>query len=44
MGRNASVMLSVVMADRHGEFTTHQPSPPVCLMVICVDLKRKKNF
>ena len=31
------------MADRHGEFTTHQPSPPVCLVVKCVDVKRKKN-
>ena len=31
------------MADRHGEFTTHQPSPPVCLLVKCVDVKRKKK-
>ena len=42
--RSASVKLCVTMADRHGEFTTHQPSPPVCLVVICVDVKKKKKI
>ena len=42
-GRPASVKLCVVIADRHGEFTTHQPSPTVCLVVICVGVKMKRN-
>ena len=40
----ASVKLNVVIADRHGEFTIHPPSPPVCLVVICRGVKRKKIF
>ena len=42
-GKHASVKLCVVIADRHGEFTTHQPSPPVCLVVKCVAVKMKKK-
>ena len=43
MGKPASVKLSVVMADRHGEFATHQPSPPVFFVVICIVVQTKKN-
>ena len=46
-GKNGGNMLVsscvFLIADRHGEFTTHQPSPPVCLVVKCVAVKMKKN-
>ena len=31
------------MKNRHGEFTTHQPSPPVCLVVVCIIVKTEKK-
>ena len=43
LGEKCQCNVGVGGAVRHGEFTTHQPSPPDCPEVTCVGVKKEKN-